>query len=155
MPSSQSTCRTQSAHRLAPRNARQLGMTLLEIMIVLAIIGLVMGVVIGPIVMDQYRAAQRQTAESEAKSLALQAYGRWLLQHQSKTCPQDIRELAEYANDGNVDDPWGRPYIMHCGADGPAELDGKLGIVSRGADGESGTDDDIYSWPRKNKNPAG
>jgi len=41
-----------------------------------------------------------------------------------------------------VADPWGRPYIVVCPGQGGHVAD----VVSRGADGDVGTGDDVRSW---------
>ena len=41
-----------------------------------------------------------------------------------------------------VPDPWGRPYIVVC----PGQNGHAADIVSRGADGDVGTTDDVRSW---------
>ena len=41
-----------------------------------------------------------------------------------------------------VADPWGRPYVIVC----PGQNGHAVDIVSRGADGDIGTTDDVRSW---------
>ena len=86
---------------------RQRGMTLLEIMIVLALLGLVMGVVIVPGLMDSDDKARTKTAEIQANRLVNNAYARWRMDNPGKRCPADVQELASYAGERNMKDPWG------------------------------------------------
>ncbi|MGZ3438674.1 MAG: type II secretion system protein GspG [Polyangia bacterium] len=41
-----------------------------------------------------------------------------------------------------VADPWGRPYVLVC----PGQNGHVTDVVSRGADGDVGTTDDVRSW---------
>ena len=41
-----------------------------------------------------------------------------------------------------VADPWGRPYIVVC----PGQSGHAADVVSKGADGDIGTTDDVRSW---------
>jgi hypothetical protein len=41
-----------------------------------------------------------------------------------------------------VADPWGRPYIVVC----PGQSGHVADVVSKGADGDIGTTDDVRSW---------
>jgi hypothetical protein len=41
-----------------------------------------------------------------------------------------------------VADPWGRPYVLVC----PGQKGHVTDVVSRGADGDVGTTDDVRSW---------
>ena len=41
-----------------------------------------------------------------------------------------------------VADPWGRPYVLVC----PGQKGHVTDVVSRGADGDVGTNDDVRSW---------
>ena len=41
-----------------------------------------------------------------------------------------------------VPDPWGRPYIVVC----PGQKGHVADVVSKGADGDVGTTDDVRSW---------
>jgi hypothetical protein len=41
-----------------------------------------------------------------------------------------------------VPDPWGRPYIIVC----PGQKGHVADVVSKGADGDIGTTDDVRSW---------
>ncbi len=125
----------------------QQGMTLLEIMIVLAIIALVMGFLVGPRVLAQFGTAKEDTARTVSKQLANEAYTMWARNNPSKGCPAGWEELIkdEYTNLKEAKDPWGNEYVMYCGENVPEGARG-FAVMSAGADGKSGTDDDIKSW---------
>jgi general secretion pathway protein G len=119
----------------------QLGMTLIEIMVVVAIIGLMMGGV-GVYAYGQYKKAQLKRARADILNLKpiLQQYG---LDHQGE-CPKDLNVLhEEKLIEKEPKDPWGQSFTFKC----PGEHDTELGdIVSKGPDKKEGTEDDINSW---------
>lgn len=132
------------------RLAKQLGrahrgMTLLEIMIVLAILALVMGLVVGPRVMKAFSKSKNDIAALATKKFATEAFPLWQTSHAGKACPDKLDELNEWADSKDGKDPWGTPYTMVCGADAPAAAKG-FGVVSAGEDMKMGTSDDIKSW---------
>jgi len=130
--------------RANKRNAvKQLGMTLLEIMIVLAILTLVMGLLVGPRVFEMFGESKVKLAQTEVKQLAYEAYTQWQMNN-NKACPDELTELTKYTNKKSVDDPWGKKYVMHCGENAPQGR--SFGISSLGEDGKQGTEDDIKSW---------
>jgi type II secretory pathway pseudopilin PulG len=116
-------------------------MTLLEIMIVLAILALVMGLLIGPKVMAHFHDARRKTARMAVKMYADQDYLQWSMTHH-EPCPGSIVELAGTTE---VQDPWGNDYKMYCGATAPAPAIA-FGAASFGEDEHESTRDDIRSW---------
>ena len=129
--------------RIAARSQR--GMTLLEIMIVLAILALVMGLVVGPKVMKAFSKSKVDIAKLTAKKFADEAYPQWAAAHPDKACPDRIEDLSEFMNSKDVKDPWGNPFKMLCGQNAPAGVKG-VGITSMGEDAKDGTEDDIKSW---------
>jgi general secretion pathway protein G len=124
----------------------QRGMTLLEIMIVLAILALVMGLVVGPRVMRLFGKSRNQVAKIAVDSLANSAYIEWANEHHGKPCPDKIDELVALSND-EPNDPWGHPFKMLCGSNLPAGAKG-IAIYSDGEDGKEGTKDDVKSWEK-------
>jgi general secretion pathway protein G len=145
--------RERLSNRLASRWAQRVrraerGMTLLEIMIVLAILALVMGLVVGPKVMRLFGKSKVQIAKIAADKLANESYVEWGQSHTGKQCPDKIDELTALQNADDANDPWGRPYKMFCGSNLPAGVKGGIGIASDGADGKEGTPDDIKSWEK-------
>ncbi len=123
----------------------QRGMTLLEIMIVLAILALVMGLVVGPRVMKMFGESKVDIAKATVKKYAFEAYPSWSAAHPDKACPEKLEDLNEYMNNKDAKDPWGGTYKMLCGPNLPAGAKG-LAVESPGEDGKDGTADDIKSW---------
>ena len=119
--------------------AREAGMTLLEIMIVLAILGSLMAFLIGPKLIKMYGEAQIK----EARILINQyesALLFWRTRHPEADCPATLDEL--YAADeinARPADPWGQPLVYHC----PARDGRAWEVYSKGPDRRDGTDDDV------------
>ncbi|HSN29485.1 MAG TPA: prepilin-type N-terminal cleavage/methylation domain-containing protein [Kofleriaceae bacterium] len=124
----------------------QRGMTLLEIMIVLAILALVMGLVVGPRVMRMFGKSKVDIAQLTVKKYAYEAFGEWSQAHPDKACPDKLEDLTQYMDSKDVKDPWGSPYKMFCGQNLPAGAKGGLAVMSAGEDGKEGTEDDVKSW---------
>ena len=123
---------------------RQTGMTLLEIMIVLAILAAVMGLLIGPRVIDAHNRARIETTRIKLKKYAYEAYPSWAASH-GVGCPASLAELNPFMNANDTTDGWGQPIELLCGASLPAGVHG-IGVVSRGEDGKLATADDLTSW---------
>ena len=132
--------------RLARSYARaHRGMTLLEIMIVLAILALVMGLLVGPKVMKMFGESKVDTTKIKIKKYAFEAYPSWSASHPDKACPEKLPDLNEYMNSDDSNDSWGRPLKMMCGQGLPAGAKG-VAVMSSGEDGKDGTADDLKSW---------
>jgi len=137
--------------RVARKRRRQGGMTILEIMIVLAIIALVMGFLIGPKVMKMFGESKVDLTKLQVKEYADSAYLMWQKNNPSKACPASLGDLNEYTNrkmkDGKPDisDSWGNDMVMMCGQNLPPGARG-LAVYSVGEDGKPNTSDDIKSW---------
>ena len=136
----------RATHRRS-NNARntERGMTLLEIMIVLAILALVMGLVVGPRVMKMFGESKGDIAGATVKKYAYEAYPSWASSHPDKSCPEKLESLNEYMNNKDIKDPWGNEYKMFCGSNLPAGAKG-IAVMSYGEDSKEGTGDDIKSW---------
>jgi len=134
-----------ASRRRDRKKKNQLGMTLLEIMIVLAILALVMGLLVGPKVMKMFGESRVDTTKIKLKKYAFEAYPSWAAAHPDKACPGAITELNEYMNGNDSNDSWGRPIKMMCGANVPAGAKG-IALLSAGEDGKEGTEDDLKSW---------
>jgi hypothetical protein len=76
----------------------------------------------------------------KAQKYVEEAYPAWLKAHPGKDCPRKLIELNEYMDDKDVNDAWGRPMRMTCGADLPSGAKG-FKVVSYGRDGERSEDD--------------
>lgn len=128
-----------------PRARRgQRGMTLIEIVLVLAILGVVMGILFFP----RLRAMFSESKESATKILvdkfAFQAYTQWNVETGDQ-CPNSLDDIAKYISKKNAKDPYRTPMQMVCGPDAPEDAQG-FGVISAGPDKKHGTEDDIKSW---------
>ena len=128
------------------------GMTLLEIMIVLAIIALVMGLFVGPRIIDAFSEAEEETQWMTAKQFASQAYGRWRAKNPGSRCPENLAALTKYMNQTDIKDYQSKDgkdlYVMYCG-DKAQNIPGGFGVAHVGKDGQADTKDDIKSWEKK------
>jgi general secretion pathway protein G len=126
-----------------PVQIREAGMTLLEIMIVIALIGLVMGsLVVG--LSSQFKKGQMKTAKIQVTSIA-QAAQQYMMENNS-TCPAGMDDLVANKNlPKKPKDPWGKDYTLKC--PGTGDPDG-VDVSSPGPDKQEGTADDIKSWDK-------
>jgi len=139
--------RVRALHLRVRRTLQQAsrGMTLLEIMIVLAILALVMGLVVGPAVMDHYREARRKIARMAVRKIVDEEYPAWTLAHPGQQCPERLEDLSPSATSKDTEDPWGGRYRIYCGTNLPRGVRG-FAASSPGEDSKDGTEDDIKSW---------
>jgi general secretion pathway protein G len=135
-------------------NKKHAGFTLLEVMIVIAILGMIAGMVV-PNLMGSTDDAKIQSTAIEIRNLesALDMYK--LKAGQYPTTEQGMEALVtmpdiepvprNYPEDGFLKkvpvDKWGNEYQLIS----PGEM-GKYDLFSMGPDGEAGTDDDIGNW---------
>ena len=130
------TAPTQSARR----RRRSRGMTLIEILVVLAIIGLIVG---GVSVVAFSALAESKVKAGYNGVIQLQgACERYLLEKNDK-CPKTAADLkaANIIRAADLKDPWGEDYIITCpGEHGPVD------VTSYGPDKKTGGGDDIFSW---------
>ena len=114
------------------------GMTMLEIMIVLAIIGLVMSVV-GVGVFQSFKKAQKKIAQVAVNEIASKTVQ--FMTDNSNECPKSVDDLvAQKYMPKKQKDPWNHDFILRC--PGTVNTDG-IDVVSLGPDGQEGTADDI------------
>jgi general secretion pathway protein G len=132
---------------VARRTPYERGLTLLEIMIVLAIIGLIMGVLVGPKVMRSFEESRVKTAFLMLKEFE-GAYTRWVADNEGD-CPEKLEDLLKYTNKKDLKDPWGSSFVMKCGDSAPTDT--QFGVISLGKDKKEGSEDDIHSWDAKPK----
>jgi len=135
-------------------NKKQLGFTLLEIMVVIVILGVLASMVVPNLIGNKDK-ADRQKVVSDVIALenALDMYrldnNRYPTTEQGLEAliikPTDEPEPRNYPEDGYIkrlpEDPWGNEYILVS----PGEK-GRIDILSVGQDGEEGSDDDIGNW---------
>jgi len=117
------------------KRALRRGVTLVEILIVLAIVGLIAdGIAVYAV--PKFQKAQVDTTHTNAKVLQPIADA-WRASHAGE-CPtvQRLREEKEIAATANINDAWGHAYVIRCD-------ETETVIVSWGPDGKEGTKDDI------------
>ena len=122
--------------------AASAGMTLLEIMIVLALIGLVMGGLVRGVEQPASRRARSRRPRWRWGRSA-QAAQQYMMEN-SSNCPASIDDLVSNKNmTKKSKDPWGTDYTLKC--PGTGDPDG-VDVISTGPDRQEGTADDIKSW---------
>jgi general secretion pathway protein G len=138
-----------------PHAARQRGFTLIELMVVLAIIGVLAALVV-PNVLNRADDARVTAAKTDVGNL-MNALKLYRLDNQNyPTAEQGLNALVAKPSTGPAplnwksyidklpNDPWGRPYqYMNPG------VKGEVDVLSLGADGQAGGDGknaDIGSW---------
>ena len=138
-----------------PNTKRQRGFTLIELMVVLAIIGVLAALVV-PNVLNRADDARVTAAKTDVCNL-MQALKLYRLDNQNyPTAEQGLNALVVKPTTGQAplnwkpyidklpNDPWGRPYqYMNPG------VKGEVDVLSLGADGQPGGEGknaDIGSW---------
>ena len=130
--------RTETVGRLADN---ELGMTLIEIMVVVAIIGLLMGTV-GVVAYNRFKKAQVTNSRQILKNVetAIETY---MMDNNGK-CPKDLKELhTTRILNKDPKDAWGQELIFKCPGDHNKDT---ADIVSIGPDRREGTEDDLRNW---------
>jgi general secretion pathway protein G len=117
------------------RRALSRGVTLVEILIVLAIVGLIAGG-IAVYAVPKFQQAQRDNTKNSLKALHAVAEA-WRANHANE-CPtaQRLKEEKELAASSDINDAWGDPYKIQCDDDATI-------VMSWGPDKKEGTQDDI------------
>jgi general secretion pathway protein G len=130
------------ARRLArAAGTAEAGMTLLEVMIVLAIIGIIAGTV-GVGLFSRFRSGQVKTAKVQVTEIA-HAAEQYMMDH-SSNCPASLDDMVASKHLGKkFKDPWGRDFVLRC--PGQVNTDG-VDVLSSGPDKQEGTADDVKSW---------
>jgi general secretion pathway protein G len=124
------------------RAARRRGVTLVEVLIVVAIMALISAGV-GFLVLPKYREAQVKTATTTARTIR-QAANMW---RSLKGGPGECPTVSKLVEDKEIDpssstqDPWGQPFTIVC-------TDDDATVSSPGPDGKAGTKDDISVGPQ-------
>lgn len=121
---------------LRVKRAVSRGVTLIEILIVLAIVGLIAGGV-AVVAVPKYQEAQKKQAQTDARTIH-PAAEKYRVDHPGEQCPtvELLREKKELSAASKITDPWDSPYKIICG-------DEDLTVLSLGPDKKEGTADDI------------
>ena len=123
------------------KRATMRGVTLVEVMIVIVIMGVIAGVGVG-LVWPRLKEARVRTAVTKAGEIKTAAK---LYQELSGSDCPTIQELINSKRiDGTKsEDPWGSPYKIKC-------EEGNIQVISPGQDKKDGTPDDCRDdWPTK------
>ncbi len=128
---------TPALSRAARKASR--GMTLIEILVVLAIIGLIVGGV-SVMAFGQLEGAQIKSTGNDVTQIQTHCQ-MYMMQNQNK-CPKSMTDLKAAGITSRVKkDPWGNDYVITC----PGQHD-KCDVSSFGPDKTADTEDDIKSW---------
>jgi general secretion pathway protein G len=133
--------RSSMRRALQRRRHRARGMTLVEIMVVVAIIGMIMGAVaVGA--MGQLEKAKKKNTQMIIHNVqeALVHYAT----DNTDSCPKSLNDLVaqKYLNKDPKDD-YGQPLMYACPSTHGSD---SADVWSRGKDKQDGTADDITSW---------
>jgi general secretion pathway protein G len=128
------TNRTTLLRRI--KRAASRGVTLIEILIVLAIVGLIAGGV-AVVAIPKYAESQKNQAKIDARTIHPVAE-KYKVDHAGSTCPtvEQLRAEKELSAASKITDPWDTPYAIRC-------VEEDIYIVSFGPDKKEGTADDI------------
>lgn len=146
---------TQSSHNPSSRNRRggarrrrQRGLTLIEILVVVTILGLIAGIV-GITVANQLEDAKIDTANIQIKNIgeALELYK--IKFNRYPNTAEGLQVLAKPPGGKKPlmetipKDPWDADYVfVSPGTHNPSKFD----LQSKGADGVADTEDDVKNW---------
>lgn len=127
------TTTTTFLHRVKRATAR--GVTLIEILIVLAIVGLIAGGV-AVVAIPKYAESQKKQAKIDATTIHPIAE-KYRVDHPGQ-CPtvEQLRAEKEISATSKITDPWETPYAIRC-------LDEDIVVLSFGPDKKEGSADDI------------
>ena len=124
----------------AVRRAASRGLTLVELVIVITIIGVLTAAISIGVVAAQKRAniGAAKTACSTARSATLI----WRSAHPSEDCPtiEQLKQERVLDTGYNAKDAWGNPFKLSCDAD-------EIVCMTAGPDRKEGTEDDIRVPP--------
>jgi general secretion pathway protein G len=118
------------------KRRRSAGVTLFEVLIVVAILAMVAGGV-AVFALPKYREAQITSAETGARVIRT-AVQNWQAANNESSCPTISQLVQEKHLDPgqNTNDSWGQAYTLTCSDD-------DVVITSSGPDKKKGTKDDI------------
>jgi general secretion pathway protein G len=117
------------------------GMSLIEIMVVLAIISMILGG-IGVMAFNRFKDAQIENAKNQTVQIQ-QAVEQYMMQKRGK-CPKTLQDVKASGFINKVSkDPWGTDYELKCPGE---QLPNSVDVISAGPDLEFGTPDDIANY---------
>ncbi len=126
---------TSHLMRSARRIRAQRGVTLVEILIVLAIVGLIAGG-IAVYAIPKFQQAQKDTTRQSAMALHTVTEA-WRANHGNEcVTPQVLKDQKEIAATSKITDAWEQPFRIRCDDDSTR-------VESSGPDRKEGTADDI------------
>lgn len=130
--------RRRRARLTLAARAHDRGMTLLEIMIVLALIGLVMGAIVAGVI-PQFNKGKIKTAKLAASKIA-GSIAQYSADNEGKCPTLDELVGSGFLQKSQMKDPWGSAYVIKdcTGPDGAH-------VTSFGPDKQEGTPDDVKS----------
>ena len=134
------------------RGLAQRGFTFLEIILVVAIIGILAGLV-GPRIVGKSKSAKMGAAKAEIASLSTSLMNYEINVGDFPSTSQGLRALLQRPSDVDerdwqkvIDrmpkDPWGEEYMYAYPSTNGMDFD----LSSKGPDRQEGTDDDISNW---------
>ncbi len=127
----------------APRPAER-GFTLLELLVVLAILGL-LAAIVGPQVIKYLGSSKTQTAQVQVKNIAASLQLFRLDTGRYPTNEEGLKALVKapasvplwngpyLPDEGAITDPWGKQYLLKTPGD-----HGEVDVFSLGSDGQAG-----------------
>jgi len=118
------------------RLRRARGVTLFEVLIVVAILAMVAGGV-AVFALPRFQDSQKKTAEAGARTIRM-AVQQWQAANNETSCPTVSQLIQDKQLDSgqNTNDPWGQAYNLNCSDD-------EVTVMSNGPDKKKGTKDDI------------
>lgn len=131
------------------RRAAERGMTLIEIMVVLVILGLIASAVAVNVIGRQ-KEAEIKRATADVQNIANQGVDAFrVMRGRYPSTEEGLRVLVQEGfikpnqQDGSIKDPWGKDYVyLFPGQKNPEGFD----VKSSGPDQQPGTEDDIVNF---------
>lgn len=125
-----------SAKRRALKRAASRGLTLVEMIIVITLIGALMAI-IGFAVFRQSESAKIKAAKVACTQFRNSA--KLYREDHPDACPspQTLKDEKQIDTTTSINDPWGKPFAIAC------PEGGEIVVTSSGPDGKPGSEDDI------------